>query len=309
MCIPVDTPVVEARTAWVKMISGSLVIRSCHFGPEASNNRPFTVWSRIQGARYTGIADLVDAGITIEDSSCVNSWGMIYCDEYYPNYIRVRNIRFNVLDYSPNGTQRFLLAGDPGVLNPKSTNGYYTAAMNKFFMFDFGESVPQDNAIIPFNPNLLFPRFVSVYPEIAIQDSYDTLTTANQYAFFDLLDRDTLKPNFYEGAALYEFTLTGKLVNSVGPVEYNVSYMGLVEISTDGATMYIDYDSLYATSRSTPAPIVIEAFLYDIPGAASYASRLLATVVAGNYCIRIRAYTADINTTWQGTHAKIRRIT
>jgi hypothetical protein len=73
--------------------------------------------------------------------------------------------------------------------------------------------------------------------------------------------------------------------------------------------MYIDYGSLYATPRSTPAPVVIEAFLYDIPGAASYASRLIATVIAGNYCIRVRAYTADVNTTWQGTHAKIRRIT
>jgi hypothetical protein len=117
MFIPISGAITPVKTAWIKNVSGSVVVRACHFGPE-SPNRPIIVLTSSPAAFYGVPSSLVDTFIVIEDSSCATSYSLIYCLNDYPNKIGIRNIRWFNGDYSnPTGGVRYALSGDTNLNN------------------------------------------------------------------------------------------------------------------------------------------------------------------------------------------------
>lgn len=302
MFIPVDSPVTYMNTAWVEMVSGNLIMRGCHCGPESTTSRPYAVLSRIQGALFSSPYELIDAGITIEDCSLVTSGlGLIYLAGYYPNYIRTRNIRWNTLDYYGGGTEeQYYVTGDSTTLNGKSA--VYTSVASQFFKFDFGSSSNEAHTLIPFDPRLNFPRSVSIYTPVSIGDTSNTAIANAQLMTFDFNNRDSYPYNLPLTGALFDVTINGNMHSGVGPDQYNCSFKGIVEIGTSVTTMTIGYASVYTPAfiGATVLPNISAVFVNNA-GGVEFSSILNSDAVSGNYFIRLKVLAATGNDFRGGT--------
>jgi len=297
--------------AWLGMVSGSLTVRNCHFGPESNNSRPYTVRSSIQGATVTNAYDLIDAGITIEDSSCVTTGrGLIYMQGYYPNYIYIRNIRWNILDYANGPEVQYFVTGDATTLNAKTS--VYTSQATRFFSWNFDSSTNQGHQLIPVDPRLTFPRNISNYGMISMEDTTDSINTSGSVttAYYNLVNRDDYPYSLPLAASIIEVTFQGNMHTSVGPNQYTLNYQGNIEIEIN--TTAASYSILYTTTYTSAfigalgAPTFSAVFV-NAGDNSEHTSIQISDAAAGNYYIRFKIAAAAGND-WRGTTARFKRI-
>jgi hypothetical protein len=304
MFIPVAN-VPPVKSAWIKNVSGSVVVRACHFGPEA-NNRPITVLTSSPPALYGVPSSLVDTFIAIEDSSCATSYSLIYCLNDYPNKISIRNIRWFNGDYgNPPGEVRYALSGD---VNLNSLTSKYTPNVSVFFNYEIDIFVPQSLGLVPVDPRLYWPRYVTTFKELAYGDNTNVNLANQALATFIILDPKQINEPFDPDGGLYSVSFTGNTIDINTADVGTASYSGYVEISISGDTMTCTWYEVYQSAFGPSSGI--SAQFYDLTTNTVSPTLSKTTYLSDytNYALYM-GFFAPTDNEWTSARIKIKRIT
>lgn len=306
MFIPVGNGFTTPKSAWINNVSGSVVVRACHFGPECLT-RPIIVLTSSPAAFYGSASSLVDTFIVIEDSSCVTSYSLIYCLNDYPNKIDIRNIRYFNQDYSnPAGEVRYAVSGD--ILLNNLTNKYRPSD-SVFFNYNIDIFVPQSTSgFVPIDPRLYWLRYVTTFNEIAYGDNSNVNLANQALSTFIIADPKGVTENFDPAGGLYSVTFTGDTINTVTSDVGTASYSGYVEVSISGDTMTCTWYEVYQSAFGASAGISAQFYNLTTNTVSPTLSKITLMSNFTNFAL-FMGFFAPASTEWTSARIKFKRIT
>ena len=306
MFIPVGNGLTAPKSAWINNVSGSVVVRACHFGPECLN-RPIIVLTSSPAAFYGVASSLVDTFIVIENSSCVTSYSLIYCLNDYPNKIDIRNIRYFNQDYgNPAGSVRYALSGASALNNLTSK---YRPSDSVFFNYNINIFVPQSTSgFVPIDPRLYWPRYVTTFNEIAYGDNSNVNLTNQALATFIISDPEGVIENFDSAGGLYSVSFTGDTKNTSTAAVGTASYSGYVEVSIVGNTMTCTWYEVYQSAFGASSGISAQFYNLTANTVSPTLSKTTLLSDPTNYALYM-GFFAPATNEWTSARIKFKRIT